>query len=211
MEVLVGMGSFQSVVIHHEGGHRAYPDLVRLHILLLDHRSVPPFSQCRSQVSTVQSRLLGQGSQHDGRADVLVMDEVGAKYQMPQRIGLTLGFCPFGSLVRRGRVIPMGTHANFEACFLRQNLEIRLFTGTPITGRQLLTFGRNAGVELEGAPLDLKVVFGAQFVDPRLADVAERSNEIAKNDKLGRHRKCLRVQRQLAALRSAWPGALRPL
>jgi hypothetical protein len=42
-------------------------------------------------------------------------------------------------------------------------------------------------MELECAVLDLQVIVRAQFVDPSLADVAPRSNEVAEDDQLDGH------------------------
>jgi hypothetical protein len=50
-----------------------------------------------------------------------------------------------------------------------------------------LAFERDPRMELEGAVLNLQVVLLAQFVDPSLADVAPRSNEIAEDQETGCH------------------------
>lgn len=42
-------------------------------------------------------------------------------------------------------------------------------------------------MQVEGSVLNLEIVFFAQFVDPRLADVAERSDKVAVDDELGGH------------------------
>src|SRR5207249_3557524 len=72
---------------------------------------------------------------------------------------------------------------------VRQMGEIGAAGGHPgRVPRDLLALGRNARVQLEGAVLDFDVVLAAQLVDPRLADVAVRSDEVAVDGQLGRHR-----------------------
>jgi hypothetical protein len=54
--------------------------------------------------------------------------------------------------------------------------------------RHRLPLERDARVQLERAVLDLYVVRLPQPVDPSLADVAPRSNEVAEDDQFHRHR-----------------------
>src|SRR5438093_5351605 len=50
-----------------------------------------------------------------------------------------------------------------------------------------LSLRRNAWVELKCTMLHLQIVRLPQFVDPSLADIAPRSNEIADDEQLQRH------------------------
>jgi len=68
--------------------------------------------------------------------------------------------------------------------FLKTGARGRDTFGWPWDG---LTLWRNARMELERAVLDLNVVFEPQPVDPSLADVAPRSNEVAENQQLYGH------------------------
>ncbi len=53
--------------------------------------------------------------------------------------------------------------------------------------RDGLALERNAGVQLKGAVLDLEVVVLTQLVDPSLADVTPRSNEVAEDEQPSGH------------------------
>jgi hypothetical protein len=79
-------------------------------------------------------------------------------------------------------------NANLEAFGLRPLAEgrapLRSDLGRP---RNLLALGRDAGVEIKRPPLDIDVEFLLELVDPSLADITPRSNEVAVHPHRGRH------------------------
>jgi hypothetical protein len=83
----------------------------------------------------------------------------------------------------------MGALAELQAGFLCEAGEVGAPGGDSFWWPgDVHPFRRDAGVQLKGAPVDRDVVFGAQPVDPNLADVAIRSDEVAEDSKDGAHR-----------------------
>lgn len=83
----------------------------------------------------------------------------------------------------------MGSFTRWQASLVSQALEVAAPL-PPDLGRpgDRLSLRRNPGMKLKGAPLDVEVVALTKLVDPILADVAVRSNEVAVNRQLRGHR-----------------------
>src|SRR5581483_4866742 len=135
-----------------------------------------------------QPDFAGELRQDIGRADVAVVDEVRLEHLPLERVALAALGRPAVRGVRRRGVVPVGPLAVRQASLVGKPVEAGS-AGRPAlrAERDLLPLGRDPRVELEGAPLDLEVVPGRELIDPRLADVAERSDVVGVDGEARRH------------------------
>jgi hypothetical protein len=85
-------------------------------------------------------------------------------------------------------VVPVRALAVRQALGIGGLLELRAGGGNALWAPgDLLALSGDARVELERAVLHLQVIGLAQLVDPSLADVAPRSNEVAEDEEPDGH------------------------
>src|SRR5579859_3715587 len=129
------------------------------------------------------------GAGPDRRANIVILDEVGPKNPPVHRVVAANRAGPLHRFMSEIGVIPVGPRADLETGLLGQLFEMSTPAGNSlgIPGYGL-PFRRNTGMQLERAPFDLDVVVPSQQIDPSLADIAERSNEVAPDSENWCHR-----------------------
>lgn len=93
----------------HKGRNGAHPDGVRLLELSEHPPPIPALGQGSAKISTIELEPVSKVSQHLGRADVDVVYEISLVDGAPKGVAGSLLIGPLGRLVRRRRVVAMGS------------------------------------------------------------------------------------------------------
>jgi hypothetical protein len=152
-----------------------------------------------AQVGVVEVGGVRDLGQDVRRADVAVLDEVGAVDALAERgfRGLLPG--PERSLVGGAGVVPVAALPDLEPLLRGALAELGAALGKLLRrpGDEL-ALGRDPRMEVKGTVLDCDVEFGLQSFDPSLADIAPGSDEVAVH-----HHGCRRHGRTSRAFASS--------
>src|SRR5438552_954864 len=183
------MSAHERVAFGHKRGDGGHADGPRLLVLRLDPLAIAAVAQRGSQLVGVQAEILRDARENVSRADVLVQDEVRAVDALAEGVAGAVFVRPFRRLVGRRRVVPVAAGAALPAGLIREAREVRA-SGSALLRRpgQFLALEWNPRVQLERLPFHVDVVVGDELVDPILADITVRSDEVAEDRNFRRHR-----------------------
>jgi hypothetical protein len=188
-EHLVRLRADHHVASGNVGRHAGYacrPGEVELRF---DPLAIATLRQRLAQLAAIQANGVSQAGEHVRGGDVRAIDKVGAVHTAAKRLAISLPVGPQRGLVGRHRVVPVGARPVRQPFAVGDLFEVRSRGCQPLRRPgNLLSFQGNTRVELERAVLHLQVIRLPQPVDPSLADVAPRSNEVAKHQQSDRHR-----------------------
>jgi hypothetical protein len=185
---LIWLRTDHQIAIRHIRRHGGDLVLARQLELTFDLRAKATFLQRQPKVRGIQVQPVGHAGERLARADIHQFGEVTPVYRAAEVFSLALLVGPQRRLVCWDRVVPVGSFAVVEplgACHLFEARARRRQTlRRPGDGLPLQRYPR---MELKRAVLDFDIELLAQPVDPSLADITPRSNEVAEDDEPGSH------------------------